>query len=104
MESKYRVISADPIVPMSINIRDEFGEPTLISVGVNYSQDRVIFNDAKNLKENFDLDDLEQEILKFLRPGIVNHPNLSQDMLDKIQKVRSGNYKEAFVQNMPEGL
>ncbi|RTK97712.1 MAG: hypothetical protein EKK64_00420 [Neisseriaceae bacterium] len=105
MESKYKIFSADPVVPMSINFRNHDGEQIVISVGVNYSQDKIVFNDIKTLQEgSYDIEDLEQEILKFLRPGVVNPPNLSQDMMEKIKKVQSGKYKEAFVQNMPEGL
>lgn len=105
MESKYKIISANPIMPMSVSFKNDDGDLFEISVGVNYSQDKIVFNDITNLEKNsIDLDDLEQEILKAIRPGVVNPPNIPIEMFEKIRKVQSGKYKEAFCQNMPEGI
>jgi hypothetical protein len=43
-----------------------------------------------------DFDDLEQEILSYLRPNFINNPNIDPTVFDKINKIKSGHYKSAF--------
>ena len=101
MERKYQVKSAFTILPMLVNVKkkdsDEFFS---VSIGVDYSQDKIVFNGEKI--PGIDYYDLEQEILSFLRPPIVTPPTISPDILDQVRKVQKGDYQGAFNQTMPE--
>lgn len=95
MERKYKITSANMIVPMVVRFckEDEF---FTVSIGVNYAQDEIIFNSEKIA--DIDYDDLAQEILAYLRPESPPTPNIPADVLEKVTKVRSGKYQEAFNQ------
>lgn len=100
MERKYQILSANVLVPMTVKFRrpdSEEGEYMTVSVGVNYAQDEVVFN---NRLPDVDYDDLEQEILAYLRPGIPTTPKIPSDIMERVAKVRSGEYQSAF--NQPE--
>lgn len=99
MNRKYKIVSAYTIMPMVIYVRkqdSEEMEPIIMSIGVNYSQDKIIFNGE--LLDGIDYEDLEQEILAYLRPATVETPVISKDIMDRVRKVRSGEYQSAFSQ------
>jgi len=99
MERKYQIATAYALVPMMVKFRksdSEDGEFITISVGVNYAQDQIVFNGSQ--MDGIDYDDLEQEILSYLRPGVPVTPNIPADIMDRVSKVRSGEYQSAFNQ------
>lgn len=97
MERKYQIVAAHVLVPMTVRFRkldSEESEFVTVSVGVNYAQDQVVFNSERI--EGVDYDDLEQEILAYLRPGTPSTPNIPADIMERVAKVRSGEYQAAF--------
>ena len=101
MDRKYEIVAAHTLMPMFVQYRKRFNDfndedelSATISVGVNYAQDKIVFNGERI--DGVDYDDLEQEILAYLRPGIPLAPNISPEIMDRIAKVRSGEYQAAF--------
>lgn len=97
MERKYQIGSATMLVSMAVRFRKtEEQEFETISVSVDYAQERVFFHGDS--KPDIDYVDLEQEILAYLRPEIPSTPNIPSEIMDRVAKVRSGEYQEAFKQ------
>jgi hypothetical protein len=93
MERKYKVTSANSLIKMIVTfnkINDEISEPIMIHVGVDYFNERVFFEG--DLIEGVDYQDLEQEILVYLRPPVIEKPRLNPEIMQRISDVKSGNY------------
>ena len=93
MERKYQVTSANSLMKMIVTfnkIEDGDPEPIIIHVGVDYFNDRVFFEDESI--PGVDYQDLEQEILVYLRPPMIEQPKLNPEMMQRISNVKSGNY------------
>jgi hypothetical protein len=106
MDHKYQIVSANPIVPMSVSFRNN-GKLKTISVNVDFVQDRIIFDSPVNNQHDtpdewIDTDGLEQDILNYLRPPVVESPPLPQEIRDKVAKVQAGDYQTAFNQEFPK--
>lgn len=95
MERKYKIASAYSIIPMLVNFKQlDSDEIVSVSIAVNYTQDQVVFHGEKIV--GIDYDDLEQEILSYIRPSTIETPKIPVDVLERISKVRSGEYQAAF--------
>ena len=92
MERKYQVTSAVSVMKMIISFKeaDSTETPKVIHVGVDYRNERVFFEG--NPLEGVDYGDLEQEILAYLRPQMVEPPKISPEMLQRIADIRAGKY------------
>lgn len=90
MNSKYRIRGSSAIVSMSISFSGPEGESTQILVDVDFANDRVYFNEKK---EGVDYVDLEQEILRHLRPEGLQAPVLNSDIRKQINDVRKGMFQ-----------
>lgn len=93
MERKYQVTSATSVMKMIVTfnkIVDEVSEPVIIHVGVDYFNNRVFFEGEPI--SDIDYQDLEQEILVYLRPPMLEQPKLNPEMMQKISDVKAGNY------------
>jgi len=93
MERKYKVSSATNVMKMIVTfnkIEDGISEPIIVNVGVDYFNDRVFFEGDQI--PGIDYQDLEQEILAYLRPPMIEQPKLNPEMMQRISDVKSGNY------------
>lgn len=93
MERKYQVTSATSVMNMIVTfnkIKDGTSEPIRVHVGVDYFNDRVFFEGE--LYPDVDYQDLEQEILVYLRPPMVEQPKLNPEMMRRISDVKAGKY------------
>lgn len=92
MERKYQVTSATNVMKMIVTFNkiDESSEPIIIHVGVDYFNNQVFFEG--DLIPDVDYQDLEQEILVYLRPPMIEQPRLNPEMMQRISDVKAGNY------------
>ena len=92
MERKYQVTSATTVMKMIVtfNKAEDGAEPILVHIGVDYFNNRVFF-EGEPLPD-IDYTDLEQEILAYLRPPMLEQPKIPPEMLQRIAEVRAGNY------------
>lgn len=93
MERKYQVASATSVMNMIVTfnkIEDGVSEPFVIHVGVDYFNNRVFFESITI--PDVDYQDLEQEILCYLRPQMIEQPKLNPEMMQRISDVKAGNY------------
>lgn len=103
MERKHKIESASMVVPMTIAFRklnDEIVHH--VSVLVDYTQEYVSF--TGDALPDVDYDDLEQEILAYLRPGCLPIPMIPKNVLDQVAKVRAGEYQSAFNDQLPKDI
>lgn len=101
MERKHKIESARMVVPMTITFRKLDDDSVYHgSALVDYAQESVTFTGDRF--PGVDYDDLEQELLSYLRPESPPQPNIPADVLEKVAKVRSGDYQSAFTQQLPE--
>lgn len=90
MERKYKVTSATSVIKMIVTFNDVNEVFYEIHVGVDYFNERVFFEGDPI--EGVDYQDLEQEILVYLRPPVIEKPRLNPEMMRRISDVKSGNY------------
>lgn len=101
MERKYNITSAVSVMKMivTLNKADEPGEPITLPISVDYLNSRVFFEGDPKQTEGLDLEDLQEEILAFLRPPLLEQPEIPPELLQHIADVRSGKYGA----DLPEG-
>lgn len=88
MNSKYRIRGSSAIVSMSVVFSGvDGGDATNILVDVDFANDRVYFHEKP---EGVDYADLEQEILRHLRPEGREAPVIPAEMRKQINDVRKG--------------
>ena len=88
MNSKYKIRSSSAIVSMSISFSPaEGGDPSQMVVDVDFANDRVYFGEKV---EGIDYGELEQEILRHLRPEGLQAPVISSEIRKQINDVRKG--------------
>ena len=86
MQRKYQIDSASSIIQMNVRYKDvNSNQYVSINVGIDYANDKVFF--YQPLKEDVDYSDLEQEILNFLRPPLIEQPIFSQDMMTRMNNL-----------------
>lgn len=93
MDRKYKIASANSVMKMIVTfnkIEDGNLDPIIVHVGVDYFNDRVFFEGEPI--PGVDYHDLEQEILVYLRPPMIEQPKLNPEMMQRISNVKSGNY------------
>lgn len=71
--------------------KGENEDPVLVNVKVDYFNNRVFFDDKS--MDGVDYEDLEQEILCYLRPSIVEKPELPPEIMQRISDARNGQYR-----------
>lgn len=103
MERKHKIEAARMVVPMTISFRKLDDDSVYnASALVDYAQERVTF--TGDTLPGVDYDDLEQEILAYLRPDSPPIPNIPKNVLDQVAKVRAGEYQSAFNNQLPENI
>lgn len=91
MDRKYQVTSATTLMRMNVTFNQIDGsDPISIVVSVDYANDRIFFEGDPI--PNIDYDELQEEILAYLRPPMLEAPELPKDILQRIQEVQSGKY------------
>ena len=103
MERKYKVTSATSVMKMIVTfnkIEDESGEPITVPVLVDYFNNRIFYEGDPKQLDGIDLEDLQEEILAFLRPPLLEQPEIPPELLQRIADVRSGKYGA----DLPEGV
>lgn len=96
MEQKYFIRSASTIVSMVVTFADENNQLSTVAVNVDMANDRVYFAEKT---DGFDYDDLEQEILKHLRPEGLEAPKLSPEMVKQINDIKRGVFEGQSIKN-----
>ena len=91
MERKYQIISASNLMKVAVKFSTGFATISM-NVDVDFDENRVYFNLDKEAWKDLDLDDLEQEILAYLRPVGPEMPKFSSEIFQKIFDVQSGKY------------
>jgi hypothetical protein len=87
---KYKILSAVSVVDLLVSF-ESAGEPRQVKVSVDYANGRVFFHpDQCSIGES--LSELEEAILEYIRPPVLEPPALPQDALQRIAEVRAGNY------------
>jgi hypothetical protein len=87
---KYEILSAESLVKMIVRLKKD-DEIFSLPVSVDYFNNRVYF------EEQFpDSNELEQEILSFLRPDVIERPEIPSDVYKHISDIESGNYGPDF--------
>jgi hypothetical protein len=93
---KYDIQSVYPTMSMVVKFlkpAEAEGEPESLSlvVSVDYAQGRVFFQGDP--VPGIDYAVLEQDILKHIQPPEVVPPDLPPDLVNRVNKVREGNYQ-----------
>ena len=89
-------MSADHLMKMFVQFKNNSGKIHETYVEVDLLNNRVYFTDpVKKNNDTTDYDDLEQEILAYLRPVDPETP-MVPELMQKINDVKSGKYKEKF--------
>lgn len=89
MDRKYKIVSANSIVSMNIIFNDK-DDSKSINVLVDYFNQKIFFGDVSL---DLDYEELEKEILDYLRPPLMEKPNLPESVFKKILEVKSGQYQ-----------
>jgi hypothetical protein len=103
MERKYQITSATNVMKMLVTfnkIGDEPSEPITVPVLVDYFNNRVFYEGEPEHLCGIDLEDLQEEILVYLRPPMLEQPKIPPELLQRIADVRAGKYGA----DLPEGV
>jgi len=102
MERKYQVTSATSVMKMLVTFNKvgEESDPVTVPVLVDYFNNRIFYEGEPEQLRGVDLEDLQEEILVFLRPPMLEQPEIPPEMLQRIADVRAGNYGT----ELPQGV
>jgi len=103
MERKYKVTSATSVMKMIVTFNktgDDPGEPITVPILVDYFNNRIFYEGNPDQLVGIDLEDLQEEILAFLRPPLLEQPEIPPELLQRIAEVRAGKYGT----DLPEGV
>ena len=90
MSGKYKITSSSYILTMVVEFLDENSQSRSLSVGVDYSMNKVFFLDKTDA--SIDYDYLEKKIIENMRPEDVENPEIPSDFMYKAQQVRMGKF------------
>lgn len=103
MERKYKVTSAISVMKMIVTFNkagEDPGEPVTVPVSVDYLNNRIFYEGNQDQLAGIDLEDLQEEILAFLRPPLLEQPEIPPELLQRIMDVRAGKYGT----DLPQGV
>jgi hypothetical protein len=90
MSGKYKITSSSFILTMMVEFLDENAQSRSLSVGVDYSMNKVFFLDKSDSKIDYDY--LEKQILDSMKPEDVQVPEIPTDFMYKAEQVRMGKF------------
>lgn len=92
MDRKYEIISASSLMKMIIKFKDKNDHVYELPFGVDMLNDKIYFEKEIMDYPDIDYEDLEQEILAYLRPASPESPQFPADLMQKINDVQFGKY------------